>query len=504
MNRANLDPLFVRIAEMDRSAGHSGIDRKVAGITYTPPAIAREMVSMLDPQPEWTIREPSCGRGVFAFALAEHWLRRGLSMDDVAAWGERNLLMGDLDADAVADLRTLWADTFGRAPARLECEDGLLGDAGSIRTDAVIGNPPYVRVQNLEPDVRSAIRSAFPSCAKGNVDIYYAFIESALRRAAHVCYITPDSWLTARAGEALRTMAHGRIRQLTCFGSHLVFAPVRAYTAIALFGSDDAHGEPICARTGDADGRGDWVCSPRIDARFDDRSGWTPFHAAQDHGERTLGDMAEVLTGVATLADGAYILNETTTLNGGAEVVADDTEFPGHSLRVPVALAPQLLKITRPGRGVRILCPYDGEWTPIPETRLREDALGLLDWLERRRDRLDRRDKGNTKAYPAWYAYGRRQGFWTPRKGEVVIAVPQMGNGRLKASVMTMDGSRLLFTSGFLIRPHNPDDTDTIVRALTSEPAWEFVKRFGKGWAGKGDYRTIGAPALRRLPIPER
>lgn len=501
---------YEKIQELDLAASHSANRRKAEGITYTPPEIARSMVALLDPQPTHTLLEPSCGRGVFLFAVVEHWQSQGRSLSWIDHWAQQHLFACDLDEQAVEDLRGLWEDFFASrghaaAPLNVQAQDGLFGPWSSRRFNAVLGNPPYVRIQHLSKDTRSQIRSKYASCAKGNVDLYYAFLEDALARAERVCLITPNSWMSNDSAKTLRQTLLPRLSAVIDFGTRLVFAPVRAYTAITL--CEAQPGNTIRVRDNLPEEGGAWRTLERTDPRWD-ASRFIPLAPQQVCSEVVLGDRFEVLSGIATLADHAFTLPQPRLGSHGTVLQADPLAG-GQDVEFPERYAPRLVKITKAGAldrtGPRILYPY-ADGSIEQESRLKTLAPGLLDWLSRRRTILEGRDKGKTQDYDAWYAYGRRQGLWQARPGETLMLLPQMGNGALAPVLVgAADIGPFLFTSGFVIRA-KPGTTTEALRALCeylkSPQAWAFVQQEGKAWAGKGDYRTLGARALRRMPIP--
>lgn len=510
----DLSWVFETIDRLDRQAVHSDDARKQAGITYTPVTVARAMVALANPQADEMIHEPACGRGVFVFALVEHWLTGGHDLAWVNEWASNHLRVGDTDADAIGDLRQLWAHFFAQHgliadPLQAHVQDGLFGQAAQERVGLILGNPPYVRVQHLPETARTALRAKYPGCAKGNVDLYYAFFEDALQRSDRVCYIMPNSWLANASAKRLRQTVLPRLTHLVDFGSRLIFAPVRAYTAIVMCGRAPVSG-PIAVRDNLPGEGGDWINIERDDGRWAPNR-FHPLNAQGNANDPTLGDVAEVVSGIATLADHAFLLSNPECFKraGKRWVRQVDPLDPSFTLEVPEAFAPRLLKATKvtasPGaEGPRILCPYDAHWAIVDEATLHTQAPDLLAWLNRRRAVLDGRDKGKTAGYEAWYAYGRRQGLWTPGADEDVLLMPMMGNGRLTSVPVSVNevGGRFLFTSGFVIRARSPDTNLTKVgRQLEKPEAWAFVKREGKAWAGAGDYMTLGARALRRLPL---
>lgn len=499
-----VDP-FEAIRQLDVSADHSAGRRKSEGITYTPSFLAQAMVELMAPQEHETILEPSCGRGVFVFALVQYWQNKGKTLEWIDRWAQDHLFACDLDAQAVEDLHKLWQEYFTSRrhipqPINAQFQDGLFGQWSSRQFDVIVGNPPYVRIQNLPEEVRGRIREKYLSCGKGNVDLYYAFIEDALARGRRVCLITPNSWLTNDSAATLRELILPRLDKLIDFQSRLVFAPVRAYTSILLAQSRVDH--LIKVRSNLPEEGGEWKAVPRADACWGKK--FTPLAQASQSTGRILGDEFEVLSGIATLADSVFLL--PTPRVDGKMVYQADALDDNREIEVPIEYAPRLIKITKPGvldgTGPRILYPYKGK-TIVPQGELAEQAPGLLSWLERRRDLLEARDRGKTQGYEAWYAYGRKQGFWQAND-EPMILLPTMGNGALAPVLVNgADIGPFLFVSGYVIRPRAGKNADiaALAKYLASEAAWTYVREQGKAWAGKGEYRTIGARALRNMPL---
>ena len=74
--------------------------------------------------------------------------------------------------------------------------------------DVVIGNPPYVNVENLDGRMRQYLFSAYETCEK-RTDIYIAFIEKSIALLAGkgaLCFIIPASFTKQKYGNAMRRM----------------------------------------------------------------------------------------------------------------------------------------------------------------------------------------------------------------------------------------------------------------------------------------------------------
>lgn len=114
--------------------------------------------------------------------------------------------------------------------------------------DIVLGNPPYVKLQNLVkvyPEVADYLQSArgddtYASAQTGNFDLYLPFIEKGLRLLApggRMAYIAPNLWPVNEYGEGLRAVLK-RSRQLdrwVDFKAHQVFEEAITYTALQFY-----------------------------------------------------------------------------------------------------------------------------------------------------------------------------------------------------------------------------------------------------------------------------
>lgn len=146
---------------------------------------------------------------------------------------------------AVDDARTLAAGWIR--------EGNYLFEAPSLPlANFVIGNPPYIRLEEIGDEIMAAYRAMYRTM-KGRADIYVAFFEAALRQLnpGGVCaYICADRWMLNQYGGELRAFVTG------CFGVETVIemhtanafeSDVSAYPAITLI-RRSAQGSVVVAR----------------------------------------------------------------------------------------------------------------------------------------------------------------------------------------------------------------------------------------------------------------
>jgi adenine-specific DNA methylase len=106
--------------------------------------------------------------------------------------------------------------------------------------DAVIGNPPYIRIQALRewaPTEVEFYKKRYKAASKGNYDIYVVFVEKALsllNRNGRLGYILPSKFFATDYGEFLRKIIteNRALRRIVDFGHLQVFDQATTYTCL--------------------------------------------------------------------------------------------------------------------------------------------------------------------------------------------------------------------------------------------------------------------------------
>jgi len=117
--------------------------------------------------------------------------------------------------------------------------DFLLTDHGVEVADFVLGNPPYVRLEDVPTARSDAYRRACPTM-RGRSDIYVGFIETGLRilrRNGVLGFIVADRWMHNQYGADLRRMVTNGFSVEAVVAMHDVDAfeeQVSAYPAVTM------------------------------------------------------------------------------------------------------------------------------------------------------------------------------------------------------------------------------------------------------------------------------
>jgi adenine-specific DNA-methyltransferase len=194
--------------------------------------------------------EPSCGSGAFLGPAVERLIASAKAHGrDLGSLGDA-VLAFDLQSGHVEIARALCRGLLATAgaPAMVASTlaerwvrraDFLLDSSDSWLADVVIGNPPYIRYDDLPEDVATEYRRTWATM-RGRGDIYIGFIERALRMlkpGGRVGFICADRWMRNQYGAALRELVAGRYAVEHIWTMHDVDAfeaQVSAYPAITV------------------------------------------------------------------------------------------------------------------------------------------------------------------------------------------------------------------------------------------------------------------------------
>jgi Eco57I restriction-modification methylase len=254
-----------------------------------------------------------------------------------------------------------------------------------FKFDIVLGNPPYVKLQNLmkvDPDVVSYLRAqraegTYESAQTGNFDLYLPFIEKGLRLLAsggRMAYIAPSLWTVNEYGEGLRKLIH-RTKQLerwVDFKSYQVFKEAITYTALQIFSKSENEQVGIIGSPGGELGDLDWKdkrASVEV-AEFESDSEWLMITGEERRLISRLGrdcnslgsaDVTQaIFQGLVTSADSVYHLKR---VGKNSYLCAPDegSEFEvaiEDSIMKPLISGPQAKRYEAPNEDKFLLFPY--------------------------------------------------------------------------------------------------------------------------------------------------
>jgi adenine-specific DNA-methyltransferase len=352
----------------------------------------------------------------------------------------------------IADVYDINETYLSKIPENLRIKKNrtdFLDAPTTSKYDAILMNPPYLRYQDMDIAQRSKVRNISCILQCGNIDLYVAFIVKSmmhLSATGTLVAIIPSTWKYNKSTEAFRKwlLTNRYIQEIHDYGSTKVFEGVDVYCCIlVLTQMSKTH-----YTTNDGT------------ISYDDVQTNTPGHVFKN--------VVTVTNGIATLCDSVYIHD------------------------VPLFDEPcwkPILKVSKQ-RIRSILSPYKQDGTIIDEDTFRKDNPQSYAYLQRNRDRLNNRDKGN-KTYETWYAFGRKQGLKLPAT-KTSVYVSTLSSSDIPTSVH----DTILFYSGLRLTSDtiSTAEIQKCIRAHTSNINELCSKRSG-GWI------NITSSVLQQVPI---
>ena len=380
-------------------------EQKVQGKVYTPDWIIDLMLKKALGAPNLKlICDPACGTGNFILKLLEA----------TATAPCPPVIHGfDIDRAALRECRRRLRVVPGGARVRLHHANALARPQMQKwfgKFDLVIGNPPYIKIQNMD----KTLAGNWPLAQQGATDAYLAFMELGLALLGPhgtLSYITPSSYLHSRAARRLRQEIHrrGHLKKVVNFGAYQVFPQVTTYPVISVLTQTPNQTIEITQHAGPKPtavytiprarlATEKWTLVPeKVYAQL------TP----ANKNYRRLEELAEIMVGVQTLADRVFILPIVALKNN--QVVVKTPENP--ALVLERASVRPIIKGSTVKDGAAaatqvLITPYTtAPQTLLPEADFAAQYPQTYAYLKTQEPRLRQRDKGNLR-YP-WYAFGR-------------------------------------------------------------------------------------------------
>ena len=388
--------------------------------------------------------------------------------------------------------------------------------------DAVIGNPPYVRIQTMKewaPKDVEYYKERYISASKGNYDIYVVFVEkglSLLNKNGTMGYILPHKFFNAKYGEPLRSLiANGKhLKKIVHFGHQQVFENATTYTCLLFLEQQQMEqfqyykvDNLITWRSSEEAIKG--VISSK-DVTKDEwnfvvGSGVDLFKKLQSE-KFKLKDIADkIFQGLVTGADPVFIV-----------VNQEDDSYYSEATQKNHFLERELLHpLCKGSLNVRrynidtitksIIFPYkivDGKASLLTSKELAENYPNIWEYFKSNKARLEARENGKWK-HKNWYAFGRNQNL--TEMSQEKILTPSIGDG----ACFTFDSEDLFYFmgsgggggGGYGVTLKKDVDLSYlyVLGLLNSRLSTFYLKRISSTF--RGGYIALNRQYIEKLPI---
>lgn len=315
---------------------------------------------------------------------------------------------------------------------------------GELGFDAIVGNPPYIRVQNMvrySPDEYAFYKSEYSGYMTAESDLldkYFLFIERAwmlVNKNGLVGYIVPHKFMNIMSGDVMRKFLseRGAVKKIIHFGMHQAFRNRSTYTCILVLSKEKQREFEIAFV-------GDWnrflfdhkVNYDKYKENFLREEPWTfiPKQVSErmkavESKCRSLDVFADIFVGVQTSADKIYVVYADSADEEYVYFIdkrKNARKVEKGILRKSIYDA-RLSKYEKIEANSYIIFPYEninGRSKLIDISVMREKYPYAFEYLLAFRDELDKRNMpGRTS--DSWYAYGRTQSIKRFVNGEHLI-----------------------------------------------------------------------------------
>ncbi|MBW1612599.1 MAG: Eco57I restriction-modification methylase domain-containing protein [Deltaproteobacteria bacterium] len=387
--------------------------------------------------------------------------------------------------------------------------------------DAIIGNPPYVRIQKLVKYAPEEIKyyqsniSGYSVAKKETIDKYYVFIQRAialLDTNGLLGYIVPHKFFLIKGGKALREFitTNSQISKITHFGVTQVFPDRSTYTAILILQKDQKPNfqfKRIRKITPELlEKQDDFVSYSTNDFNTDPWVFLSPdtervFKKLRSKHSVPLKELAEICVGLQTSADKIYIFepeNETSDTYRFTKSGRQWEVEKGICLPAIYDLSFGLFDTI--AANARIIFPYsvknDGAYL-FSEEYFESNFPLAWSYLQEHKPQLEKRSlQGNN---PKWYQFGRSQSLTrfhnTPKLVWSVLAT---------SPPYALDNNDLQFTGGgngpYYALINRSDYSLLYFLGILSHPLFENMVKAGAS-EFRGAYYSHGKQFIENIPI---
>jgi len=410
---------------------------------------------------------------------------------------------------------------------RFEFPEVLDNKGNYIGFDAIIGNPPYIRIQGVR-DLSTKLADEYVTryaSATGSFDIYSLFVEKGvelIKESGIVNYIMPVKWTNASFGSGLREflLKTNSISKIINFGAFQVF-DASTYTGIQYFEKesknlfyyelnneyknstglgnylnslleDDATIIPLSKLD-----KGTWTLTEDRASRIIDKLNLQP---------RRISDVFEkIFQGLATSKDDVYFLYKCKVENN---LIIGFSKQLNREVIIEQAFVKPLLKGEDVHRYEKIntdrvvIFPYrleNGKAELYKEQEIKDYFPNGYSYLKECEDVLRGREKGRLKNDNFWYKYIYPKNLTLFDKEKLVAPEISLGGN------FSYDQKGQYYSTtkvyGYLKKSDTLESYFFWLGLFNSQLFWYFIQQ--TGYVLRGGYFTFKTNYILPFPLPQ-
>lgn len=487
---------------------------KTLGQVFTPNWIVTEILNLVGYNNEVIldkyILEPSSGDGVFLLEIVKRYIEAcqkiNIATDEIVRRLEKYIYGVELDEvgyeKSIQNLNNF-------VKTKLSINEDIKWNVLNQNTldfyknhtiffDFIVGNPPYIRIHNLDIKTREILKQDF-MFSEGTIDIYLSFFEMGfkmLNKNGLLGYITPNSYLHNSSYNLFREYLKTQktVQTLIDFKENKLFKGFSTYTAITII--DKAHSKNYFEYKELINNRIEFINNISFETL--NKNDWSfantedeDFLANIDKDKNcAIKDFFDVQYGFATMRDKIFIAK---TENYNEDLVYFNGEL------VEKSILKKVIKGSRFKGEINekdyIIFPYkivNKRYKVIAEDVLKNNFPNAYNYLTINKQELEQRDldKG-----AVWYEFGRSQGVQTIHNEKIVLST--LVNGKIDFYRVPKDV--LMYSGIFITKNKQYSDWNLVEETLKSNDFYKYIRLTGKDFSG--GYKSITSKQIKEFKV---
>lgn len=501
----------------------SPADKKVDGAVYTPKYIRKTIIDkcfmkVTNCSRNTRIADIACGCGGFLMDAAQklHQLTKlpykvileecffGIDIQSYSI--ERTKILLSMAALVDGEDADFDFKLFTHNALDFDFKDTLDSFSGF---DMIVGNPPYVCSRYIPQPIKDSMKR-WSVCSVGHPDLYIPFFQVAFENLKHggvLGYITVNSFLKSLNGKALRYYFQETkpLIEILDFRGKQIFKKRSTYTCLFFLKKEKSN-----CMLYSVNAEPEYLPNKQkteIDYQsLDPVKGWTlnRHHEVLPYEQNgiPIKDYCQTRHGIATLSNKTYVFMPSSEderfyyLQKGNDVFKIERDIcrsivNSNKLNGEVSFSSIVEKVIFPYKPTE-----NGRMSIIEEDVFVEKYPGTYSYLLGERSVLEKRDKGQTRDYASWYAYGRTQSLILPY---YKLFFPKIANHPLHCELI--GDPFLMLYNGMAFVNDEKETLQVLQKVLESNLFWNYIVTNSKPYMS--GFYSLNGSNIKHFCVPK-
>lgn len=429
--------------------------------------------------------ESSCGRGDILKEIVRRYIKdafnRGKTCNEIKNGLQNNIYGLEIDNtlcnECINTLNNI-AKEYQITNVKWNIlNKDFLKESIKHKFDYAIGNPPYIKYENLDARERLNLKEKFISCKKGKFDYYYAFIEASLyclNNNGKLAYLIPVNMFKNTFAQELRNIILPYTVKVIDYSTQKLFNKVLTSSAILIcdksISSCSIEYQNIVKKS-------------KCTANKKNLQGKWTFNIIQKDFKRKFGDYFKASNSVCTLSNSVYVLNKSNDFIQNRDYISFK-DFKIERSLIKIGVSPKSLSLKK---NELILFPYKydekGNLIRYKVEEFENKFPEASKYLKYNINKLNKRASENNIK---WFEYGRSQALNHLNQNKLLISHIITK----KVNVYELDKECIPYSGIYITQTKNLSLSQA-KELLENENFYNYVKTIGTVLNGDSLYITV-------------